>query len=141
MVKHISSGGGAPIHTNSPIYSNVHGDGPPTTSNFPAHKATHMHKSPAGVSRDSLRQDIRSGPVNSGSQLPLKAGRHEAPGVNAPSGPAQAANRAVPRGTSHRNSFDGVGRIGGGIGGSARGDRGVKRTNWDGSTSYRGKSG
>jgi hypothetical protein len=72
------------IQTSSPIYSNVSGDGPPTTSSFPKHKITHSHKSAAGENPNSLARDIRSSAVNSGSQMPLGPGAHEVAHVNAP---------------------------------------------------------
>jgi hypothetical protein len=100
-----------PTRTSSPIHSNVSGDGPPTTSNFPKHKITHMHKSPAGetpMGSDKLAPR----PSKSGAQFPRGSGKSDSAGVTAPKygdrlSPAVARQITASRNDSW-NKFSGV---------------------------------
>ena len=105
MVQYVSGG------PKSPIYSNVSGDGPPTTSSFPKHRITHMHKSPAGetpVGSDKTPPSY----TRSGAQDSRGHGKSDSLGVVAPRY-GQRLSPAVERGiTASRgdafNKYSGI---------------------------------
>jgi hypothetical protein len=148
MPKYVHGCGGSPhtIVTSSPIYSNLDGGTPhPTTNNFPADRATHMHKTAAGEAKALLRDEPRdAGRVKSGSYL-APAGKSDSLGVDGRDrGTAlrPAVQRGVPSGgAGARDAFNRRASTHEAYASREKRDPGVSMKTWDGRTVRRGKSG
>jgi hypothetical protein len=113
---HRSSGGGAPIQTNSPIYDYSTGNGgaaPPTLdrAKFKTNAVNRVLPSPTGEAKGLLRNDMaKAKSVPSGGQYPFGPGKHEAFNVTAPNRTARlkpAVERGIPSGGAQaRDSFN-----------------------------------
>jgi hypothetical protein len=143
MVKHVCTGGGAPIHTNSGYtdYSTGNGGSAPK---YGKHGSTnsiqHRLQAPIGE-RTPFASDKVAAKGGPGGQFPFKPGKHEVAHVTAPRGAKSPYDPGTPRGIPNKNDFNpGFSRIGDG-GGNAKNDRGVSYKDGEGRTKYRGKSG
>ena len=151
MVKHLSTGGGAPITSSSPIYEYGVDTGnpkPPMTDSWPADRVTRKLPLPVGETPKTYSGVTPPRYSESGSNYPFKAGKSAVPNVNTPSGKAAGLDRGTARGIPDRDSFNrGFGRIGSGVmtskakGGDAGRDVGVSYRDGDGNVKRRGRSG
>jgi hypothetical protein len=142
---HRAGGSGETIYTTSPIYQYGVDTGnppPPMTDKFPADKWTGMLQKPKGE-RDRYDDSTPPRYSESGANYGgLSAGKTASPNVTAPPGKAAALDRGIPRGIPDQDRFNrGIGWIGTGEGGSAKGGKGVSYKDGEGRTKYRGRSG
>jgi hypothetical protein len=142
---HKSGGGGAPIETTSPVfeYGVITGNPkPPMTDRWPSDVWTAKLPLPKGERPKFYNDSTPPKYSESGAHFGFGPGKSASASTNPPKTGAGPLDQGVRQGIPNRNRFtQEVGRIGGGISGSAKGDRGVAYKDGEGRTKYRGRSG